>query len=72
VLAVMSTDYYADGFLLGKAHARPNSNLDPRYTLAAVSREGGKDALDEFMRGFDNGYRDQTQWQEAHEEGATS
>lgn len=48
--------YYDDGYLLGKAHARPDSNLDPRHTLAYVAREGGKAALAEFMRGFDDGY----------------
>lgn len=48
--------YYDDGYALGKAHARPNSNLDPRNSMAYVVREGGSAALDEFMRGFDAGY----------------
>ncbi len=48
-----ATTVYDEGYSLGRAHAQPNSNLDPRYTMAEHARQG---TLDEFMRGFNEGY----------------
>jgi hypothetical protein len=44
---------YDEGYNLGRAHASPGSNLDPRHTMAEHAKAG---TLDEFMRGFDRGY----------------
>lgn len=44
---------YDEGHALGRVHARPDTNIDPRLTMAVHAREG---TLDEFMRGFNDGY----------------
>lgn len=44
---------YDEGYWLGRAHAKPDSNLDPRVTMAHHARMG---TLDEFMRGFNVGF----------------
>jgi hypothetical protein len=47
------TTVYDEGFDLGKAHAQPDSDLDPRWSMAYHAKQG---TLAEFMRGFDDGY----------------
>lgn len=53
---------YQEGYHLGKAHARPDSRLDPRHDMAHHARKG---SLDEFMKGFDDGY--EAEQEDAHQ-----
>lgn len=44
---------YTEGYHLGRAHAQPDSDLDPRWSMADHAKSG---TLAEFRRGFDDGY----------------
>jgi hypothetical protein len=44
---------YDEGYYLGRAHAQPGTDLDPRWSFADHAKAG---TFDEFKRGFDAGY----------------
>lgn len=47
------TTPYEEGEQLGRAHAHPDSDLDPRWSMADHAKAG---TLTEFKAGFDAGY----------------
>ena len=46
-------NWYQDGWNVGYIHAEGRIPIDPRWSMADAAKAG---QLDEFMRGFNDGY----------------